>query len=650
MESSQFLFLLPYLLSLSMSLAVGWITVKRPYTYAARPFVFLCATEAIWTAGYIFQLLSEKLGEMLFWNNVQFLGAASLPLAFLAFTQKYNNSKNLFSKFRVFYLFPLAAAVLALVWTDGITHWFRTNPGIQYDHPFFKLVFTDGPLFPLYTLYAYTLISLGAIFLIINIITAPQIYRAQIGLVTVGILIPWVFSLVTAAGWVDLGLHQIMPLTFGFSNLMIAFALFRYKLFDTLPVARDTLLEKMHDGMLVIDPSHRVIDLNENVKRILWLTGEQLFSRSIEEILPAEAQSALDLLKVDHASGIFTFSTEKKSQLIEIDSTSLKQGSSQTGYLWILRDVTEQQTTEWALRRSNALAQAVVDSTLNGILVVNEAFEVLLSNDSLRAVFPLPEDWDRQPNIWAMDMLAQFVSDPNIFYSQIMALEAHAKSQTPVSLELINGRSVDWVTTPYEVDGTSLGWMFIFQDITEQKKATNDLLTMAHSDSLTGIANRRYFFEVAQQEMERCLRYQRQMAMIIADIDHFKKVNDSFGHLQGDQVLEAVSILLNQNKRSFDFLGRYGGEEFILLLPETDLITAGQIADRLRKTIEEMSVTIHKVPVHVTVSLGVAAFPLPSERSDLDDLINAADEALYRAKANGRNCVALHTGEMIPRS
>lgn len=105
MESSQFLFLLPYLLSLSMSLAVGWITVKRPYTYAARPFVFLCATEAIWTAGYIFQLLSEKLGEMLFWNNVQFLGAASLPLAFLAFTQKYNNSKNLFSKFRVFYLF-----------------------------------------------------------------------------------------------------------------------------------------------------------------------------------------------------------------------------------------------------------------------------------------------------------------------------------------------------------------------------------------------------------------------------------------------------------------------------------------------------------------------------------------------------------------
>jgi diguanylate cyclase (GGDEF)-like protein len=160
---------------------------------------------------------------------------------------------------------------------------------------------------------------------------------------------------------------------------------------------------------------------------------------------------------------------------------------------------------------------------------------------------------------------------------------------------------------------------------------------LAITDELTGVANRRQLFSLGRREIQRAQRFGRPLSAIMLDIDHFKQINDTYGHAIGDQVLRGV-ILACQNKiREIDIIGRYGGDEFAILLPETNLAIAMATAERLREDIEQTRVSTKYGPLNVTLSMGVAA--LNEAFSDLDTLLEQADIALYAAKDGGRNCV-----------
>lgn len=158
---------------------------------------------------------------------------------------------------------------------------------------------------------------------------------------------------------------------------------------------------------------------------------------------------------------------------------------------------------------------------------------------------------------------------------------------------------------------------------------------LANVDGLTGIYNRRYFEQRILEELERSVRYNGSMALLMIDIDHFKKLNDEFGHLLGDEVLRQVSNIFTQNLRKNDVVCRYGGEEFAILVPETPGTRATAVADKLRRIIETWN--FPGVPRPVTISVGVAEFP--TDGRSRDELMKAADDALYLAKQRGRNRV-----------
>jgi diguanylate cyclase (GGDEF)-like protein len=175
------------------------------------------------------------------------------------------------------------------------------------------------------------------------------------------------------------------------------------------------------------------------------------------------------------------------------------------------------------------------------------------------------------------------------------------------------------------------------------------LVELATIDDLTQLYNRRYFFERFNQEMERAKRYQRPFSCIIMDIDHFKQVNDTYGHLTGDQVLMDIAKILKKNCRRSDLAGRYGGEELILLLPETDSPGAMIIAERIRDMIEQhQTVNGRGESIQVTVSLGVASLTGP-ELMTIDKyerIVQYADDALLQAKKDGRNRIRFHQPEL----
>jgi diguanylate cyclase (GGDEF)-like protein len=169
------------------------------------------------------------------------------------------------------------------------------------------------------------------------------------------------------------------------------------------------------------------------------------------------------------------------------------------------------------------------------------------------------------------------------------------------------------------------------------KDAHAGLERQATTDYLTGIANLRRFSEAGKQEIQRARRYGRPLAVLMLDLDHFKQVNDTYGHAVGDGVLVSIAATFRSVLRDIDVYGRLGGEEFAILLPETDMVGGRMTAERLRLAIAETWVSENDVTLHVTVSIGVAV--LSANDAGLDAVLKRADDAMYEAKRAGRNRV-----------
>ncbi len=167
-------------------------------------------------------------------------------------------------------------------------------------------------------------------------------------------------------------------------------------------------------------------------------------------------------------------------------------------------------------------------------------------------------------------------------------------------------------------------------------KLYQEIEKMAITDSLTNVFTRRYCMERFREELHRSKQRKISLSFMMLDVDHFKSFNDQYGHLTGDQILQEIGSIIKENIREIDIAGRFGGEEFCVVLPDTDCDGAIYAAERIRKAVEETVIKAYDAQVKATVSIGVATFP-DQAKSD-DELIDKADWALYRAKKQGRNC------------
>jgi diguanylate cyclase (GGDEF)-like protein len=176
-----------------------------------------------------------------------------------------------------------------------------------------------------------------------------------------------------------------------------------------------------------------------------------------------------------------------------------------------------------------------------------------------------------------------------------------------------------------------------FKAYIQEKDAKEMVAYLANIDPLTKSMTRRQFFNIAETEFLRFLRYKRPLSMLVIDADHFKNINDTFGHYAGDLVLRSLSLVILEQKRAQDTFGRLGGEEFGLLLPETNLIQAKIVAERIQKICEQTPSNIDGKLIHSTISIGVAEAN-PDDKS-FDDILRRADRMMYKAKEAGRNRV-----------
>jgi diguanylate cyclase (GGDEF)-like protein len=279
-------------------------------------------------------------------------------------------------------------------------------------------------------------------------------------------------------------------------------------------------------------------------------------------------------------------------------------------------------------------------------ILSKQGYEVLLAQDG-ETGFDMAKD--NKPDLILLDLILPGIDGYEVCRriknnsptADIPVIMLTSKTEHADKVRGLEMGALDYVTKPFD-EGELIARVNTHLRIKELHESLQEknrlLLEMANRDGLTGLYNHRYFQETISKDFKKALRYKESFSCIMFDIDYFKKFNDTYGHQTGDVVLKTLGGLVKNLMRDSDLAARYGGEEFALLLYHTVASDAYQIAERLRKTVEQHKFQADDLVLSVNISVGVASYYHP-EISDAKTLIECADKALYKAKEEGRNKV-----------
>jgi diguanylate cyclase (GGDEF)-like protein len=290
------------------------------------------------------------------------------------------------------------------------------------------------------------------------------------------------------------------------------------------------------------------------------------------------------------------------------------------------------------LLENKALLRLTLDSTYDGIVVVDEIDHVLDANRHFFELWDLPPDAFSEPGHAYFEKIYEKMADPQGFRQARQAQDGGDTKRFD-AVELKSGKILEGYKRILDLNGHKIR-LWCFRDITERKRFEAELQALATTDELTGLSNRRHFVSRLQEEIARIQRMgDYASSVLMLDVDYFKKINDTHGHIAGDQVLREFAEVLRRNLRKIDMPGRLGGEEFAVILPGTSAEAAKHQAERLCLEIRRAPFVTQAAAIPVTVSIGVTAIQASDEA--FDTVLGRADHALYQAKQNGRNRVEL---------
>lgn len=503
------------ILSGLVSASLARLSLKRRESVGAIPFFALMISITLYCWGYAFELSQTELGGMLLGLRVQYLGLPFLPSFWLILALQYTGFGKWLRPWVYAAIFIIPVVMLILHNTNEYHHLYYAATGTNQNGPFVLFSRTAGPWY--YAQFAYLNLSVlaGNILYLRMLLRSAPAFRKQAAIMLAASILPWLANFIYLAGLSPYGI-DINAFALALTSPFFAFAMFRYRILDLVPVARDTVFESMHDPILVLDRANRVVDANGSARSLFPSLGPGAIGVEIQKLM---------------------------KDLPELEKQLTEGGS-------------------------------------DGIEIRIE------SGNGIRS-----------------------------FRSQI--------------------------TDFFDRRSKPMGRILTLYDITRLNELLQKLHELATIDDLTRIYNRRQILELAQRELLMARRYNRPLSLMIMDIDCFKRFNDTYGHQAGDAVLIAVAKICRDCLRTTDIVGRYGGEEFIAIFPETAPETATETVNRLCSKLAATEVPFGEKKFTVTASFGVSG-TISAWEDTIDDLVKKADIALYRAKDGGRNRVEVN--------
>ncbi|MCM3747741.1 diguanylate cyclase [Paenibacillus pasadenensis] len=498
------------LIALYALMVRGMVSIRQIY-------LLLCSSFILYAFGAAFEKASTSLEAVHFWTTVQYAGMPFAAPLTLLMVLELLGKQDMLSRTGKLLLFVIPKLTFMLVATNPYHHLFYRELYFRQDGAVRSVDFVMGEWYVVHGSYTSGVLMLSFLLVLFRLLKPSAGFKAQLAAVAVGIALPVSASLAYLLGWSPYDIDPV-PVVLCITSGLYAWAFLRADMLSILPVARDTIMESMGEGVLVMDADWRLLDSNRSARQLLPELDRAAIGGSIRELgLPAEASAAFH--------------------------TALE-----------------------APGKPVSFARGTGDSTAH--------FEV---------------------------------------YS------------APVQ----------------RGSGRSGGHLLVLSDTTERQKLQEQLQRMASLDSLTGILNRGAFLSGAAESLAACVREKRPCSLLLFDLDHFKVINDTYGHETGDRALLKMVEVCRQIIAPGMLFARYGGEEFILLLPGMDGAQAVQLAETIRIAAEQARFdSADGRPVQIRASFG-AADTAPGRVPDYQEMFRRADHALYQAKEAGRNRVIL---------
>jgi len=403
------------------------------------------------------------------------------------------------------------------------------------------------------------------------------------------------------------------------------------------------LFQSSKSIMLMIDPENgKIMDANAAACEYYGYRYRHLTTMRITNINMDPPEEVMDIAQRAKNGLSNYFEARHKlasSEIRDVEVFSNPVDFGQKRYLFsIIHDVTERKQAQEALKYSENLYRTIFEATGTASIIIDEDTSILLANSEFEKLSGYTREGIENKMSWTSFIVPEDL-ERMVKYHRDRRINP---ADVPIKYEFrfINrsGQVFTCINTIGMFPGSKRSIASIM-DITDRKMLENQLRILATTDPLTGAYNRRTFFELGSAEFTRSLRYKHGLSVLMLDIDHFKLVNDSYGHNVGDITLSTLVANCMGVLRSIDVLGRIGGEEFSVILPHTSGQEAMLVAERLRQVIEKNVMETDNAVFFITVSIGVAE--IKQDDLTIDDILRRADRALYAAKNQGRNRVEM---------
>ena len=397
--------------------------------------------------------------------------------------------------------------------------------------------------------------------------------------------------------------------------------------------------------LFVLDADGRITKINETVLRRLGYEECELLGQHVLMVHPPErrgeaGENAKQMLAGNLDCCEVPLVTKAGRHILV--ETRITQGmwDGKPALFGVSKDITARKQAEKALLEKTALLQGITDNMFDMVSLTDLQGNYIFVGKSHSA---LGYDLD---SLLGRNVL-EFIHPEDLpsIQARFQEIVAGRRDNQRSEYRLRNADgSYLWIETAGKImkdeAGNNKEVLFSSRDVTERKRMEEELKRLAGIDFLTGVCNRRIFLQRAEEELQRANRHGRNCVLLMLDVDHFKRTNDKYGHAAGDATLQKIAALCREVLRGADILGRIGGEEFAVLLVETDLAASLQVAERLRQTIQDEDFGLEKGgSFRLSLSIGVAGYN--SDGETLSNLLRRADIALYQAKNQGRNRVAV---------